>query len=99
MLCCRKCEHYKKKNLKGFSLSIKIRSVSGFCMDSTNPDFNEYAQAFGRGIGRIESYTSPTWCAKRNNPTKTKEIYSAEDIHAFTEQEKEIREIIKSMNE
>jgi len=65
MISCRKFEHYQSKDLTGFTLLEKCQSVSGFCMDSNNPDFNEYARSFGRGIGRADSYTTPKWCAKR----------------------------------
>jgi len=89
MTNCRTCEHYKKKDLIGYSLYEKFQSVSGFCMDSNNPDFNEYARSFGRGIGRADSYTTPKWCAKRENPKGTVEYYSEEEIAEFVAEEKD----------
>ncbi len=62
---CRNCEYFKKKNMDGFSLWEKFQSVVGFCMDSNNPYFNDYACRYGRGICRLESYIKPKWCAKR----------------------------------
>ena len=88
MISCRKCEHYQLKDLTGMSLLEKFQSVSGFCMDSDNPDFNEYARNFGRGIGRLESYVTPKWCAKRKNPRETVEYYTKEEISEFVKQEK-----------
>jgi len=89
MISCRVCELYRPKDLTGMSLLEKSQSVSGFCMDSNNPDFNEWAREFGRGIGRFESYITPKWCSKRKNPKKTEEYYSKEEIREFVAEEKE----------
>lgn len=96
MLSCRKCEHYQPKDLTGFTLLEKIQSVSGFCIDSNNPDFNEYARNLGRGIGRFESYITPKWCAERKNPKGTIEYYSEEEIKEFVKERKLI-EFIRHM--
>jgi hypothetical protein len=96
MISCRKCEHYKKKDLTGMSLLRKFQSVSGFCMDSNNPDFNEYAKAFGRGIGRLDSYITPKWCNKRENPKVTVQCYSEEEIREAVTERKLI-EFIRQM--
>ncbi|OHD25275.1 MAG: hypothetical protein A2Y34_03985 [Spirochaetes bacterium GWC1_27_15] len=85
MLTCRKCEHYQPKDLTGMSLVNKLQSVSGFCMDSNNPDFNEYARNFGRGIYRTDSYITPNWCAKRKNPKGTVEYYTQTMYVAVTD--------------
>lgn len=62
MFGCRNCDCYRKKNLEGMSLYYKLTSVTGFCMDYNNPDFNNFAKAFGRGVGRFESCIKPKWC-------------------------------------
>jgi len=74
MISCRKCEHYQPKDLTGFTLLEKCQSVSGFCMDSNNSDFNEWAREFGRGINRSDSYITPKWCAKRKNQKGNEEL-------------------------
>jgi len=100
MTSCRKCEHYQPKDLEGFTLLEKFQSVSGFCMDSDNPNFNEWAREFGRGTGRFESYISPNWCAKRKNQKETIEHYTEEEIKEFIKEEKthqRYREFIKKV--
>ena len=96
MISCRKFEHYQSKDLTGFTLLEKFHSVSGFCMDSNNPDFNEYARSFGRGISRNDSYKTPKWCAKRKNPKTTEEYYSEEEIREAVAERKLI-EFIRQM--
>ena len=92
MKSCRKCEHYQPKDLTGMSLLEKFHSVSGFCTDSDNPDFNEYARNFGRGIGRLDSYITPKWCSRRKHPKGTEEYYSEEEIREAVYEEKIHRE-------
>jgi len=65
MKSCKKCRYYEEKDLMGMSLLRKLRSVSGFCFDSSNPDFNAFARHYGRGIGRFDSYFRPKWCARK----------------------------------
>jgi len=99
---CRKCDHYQSKDLNGMSLLEKFHSVSGFCMDSDNPDFNEWAREFGRGIGRFESYITPNWCSKRKNPKETIEYYTEEEIKEFVVEAKtqqRYREFIKGLRD
>ena len=97
MKSCIKCDHYKEKDLEGMSLLEKFNSVSGFCMDSNNPDFNEWAREFGRGIRRVDSYITPNWCSKRKNPKSTEEYYSEEEIKEFVAEEKEQHELIERL--
>lgn len=60
---CKNCEYFKYKSLKGLSLWRKIWSVSGFCEDSLNTDFNGVARLFGRGISKTDKLKgSPKWC-------------------------------------
>ena len=80
MIICKECGFYSEDDLTELSPQDKLDHVSGHCMDSGNPDFNEWARMFGRGIVREDSYTSPKWCAKRENPEKTEEYYSEEEI-------------------
>lgn len=71
---CKKCKYFNKADwpfvpfriFGMFGISHIINRVCGFCMDSKNPDFNDYAKASGRGIGKIQSIFSPKWCRFRN---------------------------------
>jgi hypothetical protein len=65
---CRKCDCFQKNNFKGMSLEYKLLGVRGFCIDSSNPDFNWFAKTCGRGVGWMGWLSSPKWCAKRENP-------------------------------
>lgn len=69
---CKNCEHFKSKSLKGLSLWRKIWSVSGFCEDSLNTDFNVFARLFGRGVSKTDKLKGcPVWCRfKSNNKNK-----------------------------
>jgi len=95
MLSCRKCEHYSKDDLSGLSLYRKFRHASGHCMDFNNPDFNEWARIFGRGVKRLDSYITPKWCSKRKNPKTTVEDYSEKEIHELVVREKSLRQLIE----
>ena len=87
-MICRECEFYSEDDLTGLSPQEKLDHVSGHCMDSNNPDFNEWARTFGRGITREDSFTSPKWCSKRENPERTEEYYSEDEIREFVEEAK-----------
>jgi hypothetical protein len=57
-MSCKRCEHFKPygkvmiKMPNWFSqLLFHFQHVKGFCMDSSNPTFNEYAKSSGRGLG------------------------------------------------
>jgi len=97
MICCRKCEHYIKDDLTRLSLYRKLRHASGHCMDSNNPDFNEWARNFGRGIKRLDSYITPKWCSKRKNPKITADDYSEEEIHELVKEELNHRKFLRFM--
>lgn len=92
---CITSEHYQEKDLTGMSPFERLQSVSGFCMDSDNPDFNEWAKKFGRGICREDSYTNPKWCSKRENPEKTEEYYTKDEISEAVEQEVRYRKLVE----
>lgn len=95
MIICRECEFYSEDDLTGLSPQDKINHTSGHCMDSNNPDFNEWARTFGRGITREDSLTSPKWCAKRENPEKTEECYSKEEISELVTEAKEYHKLLR----
>jgi len=80
MTICNKCEFYSEDDLTGLSPQDQLNHVSGHCMDSSNPDFNEWAKKFGRGITREDSLTNHKWCGKLDNPEKTEEYYTKEEI-------------------
>ena len=75
---CKKCSYFSKAEYKewnkmigvhifgDFGLKHKILRVCGHCIDSENPDFNVFAKATGRGIGKIEAFLRPKWCRCRN---------------------------------
>jgi len=94
MTICRECEFYSEDDLTGLSPQDKLDHVSGHCMDSNNPDFNEWARTFGRGITRENSLSHPKWCSKRENPETTEEYYSEEEISEFVAVEKNYRKLI-----
>jgi len=66
---CRKCKYYQKKDWSFvgfhifgmFGIFHVLNRVCGFCMDSENPDFNEFAKSYGRGIGKLQAIFSPKW--------------------------------------
>jgi hypothetical protein len=62
---CRNCIYFQPKDWSWGTLSQKLFGVVGFCMDSQNPDFNYFAQCYGRGIGKCEAIFSPEWCRLR----------------------------------
>jgi hypothetical protein len=70
---CKKCKYFQKADWSWtgfhifgmFGLSHRLNRVCGFCMDNDNPDFNDYAQARGRGIGKLQAIFSPKWCRFR----------------------------------
>ena len=80
MTICIECEFYSEDNLTGLSSQDMLDHTSGHCMDSDNPDFNEWARTFGKGITREDSLTNPKWCSKRDNHEKTEEYYSEERL-------------------
>jgi hypothetical protein len=66
---CKHCKYFKKADWSRiyvgwgwFGIKHRLFRVCGFCMDSNNPDFNSYAKANGRGIGKIEAIFKPQWC-------------------------------------
>jgi len=70
---CKKCMFFQKNNFEGTSLRYKMFGVRGFCMDSENPDFNDFAKAAGRGLCRKDIRKSPDWCRfnkKESNKTR-----------------------------
>ena len=95
MKTCIECEFYSEDDLTGLSPQDKLDHVSGHCMDSNNPDFNEWARTFGRGITREDSLTSPNWCSKRDNHEKTEEYYSEDEISEFVKEEIRNRKLIE----
>ena len=70
---CRNCVYFQKADWAGikirpfsmFGINHFIFRVCGFCMDKNNPDFNNFAKASGRGIGKLDSLFSPKWCRLR----------------------------------
>jgi len=96
-MICKECEFYSEDDLTGLSPQEKLDHVSGHCMDSNNPDFNEWARTFGRGITREDSLTNPKWCGKLDNPEKTEEYYTKQEINEAVKEAKEHRKFaIKS---
>jgi hypothetical protein len=67
---CKKCKYFQGKDWSFagfhifgmFGISHILNRVCGFCMDSENPDFNDYAKANGRGIGKLQAIFAPKWC-------------------------------------
>jgi len=94
MTICKECEFYSEDYLTGLSPQDQLDHTSGHCMDSSNPDFNEWARTFGKGIAREDSYTNPKWCAKIDNPETTVEDYSEEEISELVAVEKNYRKLI-----
>ena len=72
---CKRCIYFQKVDWSFvpfrifgmFGLSHRINRVCGFCMDSDNSDFNAYAKANGRGIGKLQAILSPKWCRFRKS--------------------------------
>jgi hypothetical protein len=62
---CKKCNYFQKANWSNGTIEQKIFGVSGFCIDDKNPDFNDFAKAYGRGISKTETILSPKWCRLR----------------------------------
>jgi len=93
MIICRECEFYSEDDLTGLSPQEKLDHVSGHCMDSDNPDFNEWARTFGRGITREDSVSHPKWCGKIDNPEKTEEYYTKEEISEAVKEAKKYQKL------
>lgn len=62
---CKNCAFFQARDWKGGTLDQKLFGVCGFCMDSENPDFNWFAQCYGRGISKTQAIFSPKWCRFR----------------------------------
>jgi len=96
-MTCIECEFYSEDDLTGLSPQEKLDHVSSHCIDSNNPDFNEWAREFGRGVTKEESLSHPKWCGKIDNPEKTEEYYTKEEISEAVKEAKEHRKFaIKS---
>jgi len=68
---CVRCEYFEKANWPWFLPMQKLfTGVAGFCMDSLNPDFNEYAKESGRGIPRTKAIFGPEWCRFKDAQSK-----------------------------
>ena len=93
MTICRECEFYSEGDLTGLSIEDKLNHVSGHCMDSNNPDFNEWARTFGRGITREDSLTNPKWGGKIDNPEKTEAYYTEDEISEAVAEVKEYQRL------
>ena len=70
---CKRCKYFQKADWSGiyvgwglFGIKHRLFRVCGFCMDNKNPDFNDYAKASGRGIGKLKAVFGPKWCRLRN---------------------------------
>jgi len=63
---CSKCEYFEKDDWSNGDLEQKIFGVYGHCMDTINPDFNSFAQIYGRGIPKLQAIFSPKWCRFKN---------------------------------
>ena len=93
MTICIECEFYSEDDLTGLSPQDKLDHVSGHCMDSNNPDFNEWARIFGRGITMEDSLTNPKWCAKVDNPETAEEYYTKEEISEAVKEAKKYQRL------
>lgn len=67
MIGCWRCEYFQNNRWKmTVPLPKRLFHVVGFCMYSDNPDFNDFAKEYGRGIGRVDSFIKPKWCNKKS---------------------------------
>jgi hypothetical protein len=75
---CKKCPYFKPYGKPALirylpflfptifhKLRYLLGHVPGFCMDSENPIFNDYAKRSGRGMGLLEYLLRPKWCNRQ----------------------------------
>lgn len=74
-MSCKNCKYYwdffkEYQTVIAFppnwfrDLLYKFQHVKGFCMDSENKCFNEFAKHFGRGLKWRDYIFKPKWCRK-----------------------------------